>query len=47
MPLVTMSKRWTFIIDDTLRIRSIDHDVDPAMDAKNVAEKLKSLKVKS
>jgi peroxiredoxin Q/BCP len=43
MPLLNMSKRWTFIIDPDLRIRSIEKDVDPVLDAKRVAEALKSL----
>lgn len=44
MPVVNMSKRWTFIIDPTLKIRSIEKDVDPAKDAEKVAEKIKALK---
>ncbi len=44
MPLLRMSKRWTFIIDPDLRIRAIEKDVDPVLDAKRVAEMLKELK---
>jgi len=43
MPILKMAKRWTFIIDPTLVIRQIDDDVDPALDAQRVAEKLKQL----
>lgn len=43
MPLVTYSKRHTFIIDPHLVIRHIDRDVDPAMDAKKVADILVKL----
>ncbi len=42
MPIVTISKRWTFIIDPDLNIRSVDKDVDPALDAKKVADKLRA-----
>lgn len=38
MPMMEMSKRWTFILDDQLVIRKIDHDVDPVTDAVTVAE---------
>ena len=43
MPVLKMAKRWTFIIDPTLVIREIDDDVDPAIDAQRVVEKLKQL----
>jgi thioredoxin-dependent peroxiredoxin len=43
MPVLKMAKRWTFIIDPTLVIRQIDDDVDPALDAQRVVEKLKHL----
>lgn len=43
MPLLKMSKRWTFLIDPKLKIRWIDHDVDPVMNAKAVADKIKEL----
>lgn len=44
MPLLKMSKRWTFIIDPDLKIRSIDQNVDPAMDPEKVVTKLIELK---
>lgn len=44
MPLFSMSKRWTFIIDPELKIRWIDRDVDPVLDAKKVATKIEEFK---
>lgn len=44
MPLLTISKRWTFIIDPTLTVRQVQHDVDPAQDAQRVAAEIASLK---
>ncbi|MDX2166706.1 MAG: peroxiredoxin [Deltaproteobacteria bacterium] len=44
MPVLTVAKRWTFIIDPTLTIRQIEHDVDPALDAQRVAAELAKLK---
>ena len=44
MPVVKISKRWTFIIDPDLKIRSIDRDVDPMLDAVKVAEKIKGFR---
>lgn len=43
MPILTMAKRWTFIIDPSLIVRQIDADVDPALDARRVIESLKKL----
>jgi peroxiredoxin Q/BCP len=43
MPVVNMSKRWTFIIDPKLVIRDIEHDVDPVLDATKVANKIAEL----
>ena len=40
MPILSMSKRWTFIIDPNLIIRDIAKDVDPITDAARVAAKL-------
>lgn len=40
---VSLAKRWTFILDPKLVIRYINDNVDPVMDAKNVAEELKKL----
>lgn len=45
VPLFKMSKRWTFIIDDQLKIRSIDKDVDPASDASKIGKRLQELKI--
>jgi peroxiredoxin Q/BCP len=45
MPLLTVSKRWTFIIDPTLTIRQVQHDVDPEMDAQRVAAEIARLKL--
>ena len=44
MPVMSMSKRWTFIIDPALKIRSIEKDVDPAVDALKTAEKIAAFK---
>lgn len=46
MPMLSMSKRWTFIINPELKIASIEKDVDPLLDAKRVAEKIVELKKK-
>jgi peroxiredoxin Q/BCP len=43
MPVLTMAKRWTFILDPDLVIRQIDDDVDPALDAVKVSVRLKQL----
>jgi len=47
MPAVNISKRWTFIIGPDLRIRAIEKDVDPVLDAKRVAETLQKLQAQS
>jgi peroxiredoxin Q/BCP len=44
MPVVTMSKRQTFILDSALVVRKHFEDVDPAMDARNVAAAISELK---
>jgi peroxiredoxin Q/BCP len=44
LPILTMSRRWTFIIDPTLTIRQVEHDVDPAEDAARVAAEIARLK---
>ena len=44
MPVLSMSKRWTFIIDPELKIRSIEKDVDPVLDADVVAKKIEEFK---
>jgi thioredoxin-dependent peroxiredoxin len=46
MPLVNMSKRWTFIIGPDLQIQWIEKEVDPVLDAARVAEKLRELQSK-
>ncbi|MNJ94632.1 putative peroxiredoxin bcp [compost metagenome] len=46
MPMVKMSKRWTFMVDPELKIRSIAKDVDPVMDAERVAKEIADLKKK-
>ena len=42
MPMLKISKRWTFIISPELKIAAVDQDVDPVKDADKVAEKIKS-----
>lgn len=44
MPMISMSKRWTFILDPELKIRAIDKDVDPVKDAEKVAATIAALK---
>lgn len=44
IPVLGISKRWTFLIDPELKIRWVEKDVDPAVDAKRVADELKKLK---
>jgi len=39
-----MAKRWTFVIDPAMKIRWMDENVDPVMDAKKVGDKLVELK---
>lgn len=43
MPILQLAMRWTFIIDPDLKVRHIDDDVDPALDAQRVAERLRQL----
>ena len=43
MPIVKIAKRKTFIIDPELVVREIENDVDPALDAQQVADTLKKL----
>ena len=47
MPVLKMAKRWTFIVDPDLVIRDINDQVDPALDAQMVAERIRQLKGKS
>lgn len=46
MPVLSMSKRWTFIIDPDLIIRDISKDVDPITDAQRVATRINELQKK-
>ena len=41
-----MSSRWTFILGPDLKIQSIDKNVDPVLDAQNVAKKIKEMQAK-
>lgn len=43
MPGLKMSKRWTFILDPQLKIAAIEKNVDPLMDAVQVAEIIQKL----
>ncbi|MBC7740767.1 MAG: peroxiredoxin [Bdellovibrionaceae bacterium] len=43
MPMVKLSKRWTFIVDPELRIKNIMKDVDPVLDSERVAKELDAL----
>jgi peroxiredoxin Q/BCP len=47
MAMMRVSKRWTFIVGPDLRIRSIEQDVDPVLDAERTASRLKELQSKS
>ncbi|HWU44711.1 MAG TPA: peroxiredoxin [Bdellovibrio sp.] len=46
MPMLKMSKRWTFIIDPSLKIRSIAKDVDPVLDSQRVAQEIAEMQKK-
>jgi len=46
MPMVSMSKRWTFIIDPELKIQVIAKDVDPVVDSEKIASQIAELKKK-
>ena len=46
MPVVSMAKRQTFILDSGLIVVEHFEDVDPAVDAKNVAAAIERLKAK-
>lgn len=43
LPLIKLAKRWTFLLDPDLRVRWLDRDVDPMLDAQHVAEELRKL----
>jgi peroxiredoxin Q/BCP len=42
-PLLKVARRWTFVLDPELRIRWVDKDVDPMLDARRVAEQIRAL----
>ncbi len=44
MPMLKMSKRWTFILDGDLKIRDLMKDVDPMIDSERVAKVIADLK---
>jgi peroxiredoxin Q/BCP len=44
MPVVSFSKRWTFVIGPDLKIISLMKDVDPALDSQKVADAIKLAK---
>ena len=46
MPVVNMSKRWTFIIGPDMRIRAVERDVDPVLDAERTEAALQDLQSK-
>ena len=46
MLAVNYANRWTFILDPELKIRAVEKDVDPAMDAERVAAILTDLQGK-
>ena len=43
MPLLSMSKRWTYIVDPKLMVRDIAKNVDPITDAARVAARISEL----
>jgi peroxiredoxin Q/BCP len=43
-PIVKIAKRWTFIIDPKLKIRHINDNVDPLLDAKQMLAVIENLK---
>lgn len=43
MPLMSISKRWTFLINPELKVAFIDQNVDPIKDAGKMAEKIREL----
>lgn len=43
MPVVNVSKRWTYIIDPELKVKNILKDVDPALDSERVASEIATL----
>lgn len=47
MPIVSYAKRWTFLIGPDLKIRQVERDVDPELDAARVAAEIARLKKSS
>lgn len=43
MPLLKMSKRWTFIVGPDMKIKWIKKDVDPVIDSEKMAAELEHL----
>ncbi len=43
MPLLKISKRWTFILDPKLKVKKIERDVEPGEDAQRIIGWLKDL----
>lgn len=41
-----LSKRWTYIVDPELKIRTIAKDVDPVIDSEKIADQISKLKAK-
>lgn len=44
MPVMSMAKRWTFLIDPELKIRALEKNVDPIKDAGRMAELIQQFK---
>ena len=44
IPGLTMSKRWTYILDPELKIRAIAKDVDPVADSEKIADQISQMK---
>lgn len=44
MPMVNVSKRWTFIIGPDLKIKNIAKGVDPVVDSEKIASEIAKLK---
>lgn len=47
MPVFKYSKRWTFVLDPQLKIRAIEKNVDPVIDAQKVADLIAKFKAKT
>jgi len=46
MPVMKMSKRWTFVIDPELKVRNINKDVDVVIEAQKIADQIAAMKQK-